>query len=219
MTSTYDPDSYWQNRGGASYRDYVHSPGYAVYKEEQDDFCRRLVNDVKPERLLDFACGTGKLFPIWRDVPEVHGYDRALSQIEIARAEVSKIRPENPYLLMNVMTDTRTELPYDDDYFDLIVAAEVLLHVMPEDIEAMIGELCRVCRGTLAVITAAPFDNPAAHCFDHDYTRFLSRRFTITDDHAVHRQRYIVGQKLMKQSGPEAGVVGAKEIADAVIAS
>ena len=107
MSTAYDPDEYWQDRGGKSYREYVVSPDYEVYKEEQESFCRKLVAECKPERLLDFACGTGKLFPVWRDIPEVHGYDRAISQIEIARVEAGHIRPDDPYHLMHFLAEER----------------------------------------------------------------------------------------------------------------
>ncbi|HUU44632.1 MAG TPA: class I SAM-dependent methyltransferase [Acidobacteriota bacterium] len=202
MKGTYDPDSYWDDRGGDSYQTYVESADYAVYRREQDRFFTDLIARLCPERLLDFACGTGKLFPIWKPVAEVHGYDRALSQVRVARREVARVRPENPYHILHYSTGSRTELPYDDDYFDLVVAAEVLLHVLPADIDAMVAELHRVCRGHLAVVTAAPFDNPAPHCFNHDYPLHLKGLFEITDDHAVHRQRYIVGRRLPAAAAP-----------------
>lgn len=213
---SYDPDTYWQTRGGEAYREYTLNPAYQIYREAQDAFIAGLVARVAPHSLLDFACGTGKLFPHWIDVPEVDAYDRALSQIEVARREAARVRPERPYRVMHCLTDSRTELPYDDGQFDLVVAAEVLLHVLPEDIGALLSELKRVCRGCLAIITAAPFDNPAAHCFNHDYTALLEGHFLITDDFARHRQRYIVARPVRPHPEKSHAM---EAMPDAVIAS
>jgi len=212
MTTVYEPDAYWEARGGESYRAYVNSPEYAVYREEQARFFSRLVAELNPRTLLDFGCGTGKLFPFWSPVPEVHGYDRSRSQLAVAHQEALRICPGNPYSLMcgaacgeplvpseaegSRTAAGRTRLPYDNEYFDLVVAAEVLLHVVPGEIAAMVAELHRVCRGTLAIVTAAPFDNPAPHNFNHDYLTLLQGWFAVVDDHVQHAQRYLVGRRL-----------------------
>ena len=196
MTTVYDPDPYWEQRGGSTYRQYVQSPGYAKYREEQDRFFADLVARLRPVRLLDFGCGTGKAFPLWKHVPEVHVYDRSLSQLEVARQEAARVGPDNSYKFPPTVPESRTELPYADDAFDLVVTAEVLLHVVPQEIGAMIAELHRVCSGHLAFVTAAPFEQPAPHNFSHDYSDLMDGLFRTVDDHVVHQQRYIVGEKL-----------------------
>lgn len=217
-TPTYDPDQYWEARGGSSYRAYTESPGYRRYREAQFDFFRRLIDELQPARLLDFGCGSGKLFPLWTGVPYVDAFDRARSQIEIARTEAVRLRATNPYRVMHCLTPERCETPYDDDYFDLVVAAEVLLHVVPADIGALVAELHRVCHGHLALIVPAPFDNPAPHCFDHDYAKLFQNRFTITDDHCLHSQRYITAGKLSADHGDSHhSCTPAKEAAYAVV--
>ena len=192
----YQPDQYWEDRGGPAYKSYTESAPYAQYKDAQEAFFRRLLADVQPQRMLDFGCGSGKSFPLWADVPEVHGYDRSRSQIEVARTEARGLRSANPYQLMHCLTGERTEVPYDDGYFDLVAVIEVLLHVLPEEIDALMDELHRICRDYLVIVTAAPFDNPAAHNFNHDYPGLLKDRFDIVDDHVVLQQRYIVARKL-----------------------
>lgn len=197
----YQPDDYWEDRGGTAYKAYTESAPYAQYKQAQEAFFRDLLADVRPRRMLDFGCGSGKSFPLWADIPEVHGYDRARSQIDVARIESIRLRPHQPYRLMHCLTGDRTETPYDDDYFDLVTVIEVLLHVLPGEIGALVCELHRICRGRLVIVTAAPFDSPAPHNFNHDYASLLSDRFEIVDDHVVLQQRYIVARKLPVRSG------------------
>jgi len=214
----YEPDQYWEARGGDSYRVYTESPGYRHYREAQFDFFQKLIEELKPARLLDFGCGSGKLFPSWTAVPEVHAYDRARSQIEIARAEAARLRPGNPYRIMHCLTPERTVTPYDDEFFDLIVVAEVLLHVVPGDIDLLVDELHRICRGHLAIVVPAPFDNPAPHCFDHDYASLCQNRFTITDDHCLHNQRYLAARKITAdQNQAKQPMPQAKEAHHAVV--
>jgi SAM-dependent methyltransferase len=201
----YQPDEYWENRGGDAYRAYTESTGYRRYRDAQEGFFRTLIGELRPRRLLDFGCGTGKLFGLWTDVPEVHAYDRARSQIDIARREAVRIRPDNPYRVMHCLGTGRSETPYDDDDFDLVVAAEVLLHVLPNDIEPLMAELHRICRGHLAIVTAAPFDNAAPHCFNHDYTRLLQTGFEIAEDQEQHAQRYLLARKSTRPFGLEPG--------------
>lgn len=210
----YDPDQYWEARGGPSYRDYTESPGYRHYRDAQFAHFRRLITELQPARLLDFGCGSGKLFPLWTEVPHVDAYDRARSQVEIARAEAGRVRPANPYRVMHCLTPERAETPYDDDHFDLVVAAEVLLHVVPADIDALVAELHRICGGYLAIVVPAPFDNPAPHCFDHDYPALFRNRFTIADDYCLHAQRYITARKVPVPGRTDTSV---KEASNAIV--
>jgi SAM-dependent methyltransferase len=212
----YDPDQYWEARGGESYRLYTDSPEYRRYREAQFAFFRELIAELKPERLLDFGCGSGKLFPLWTAVPEVHAYDRARSQIEIARAEAARVRPGHPYQIMHCLAGERAETPYDDDLFDLIVAAEVLLHVVPADADALVAELRRICRGRLALVVPAPFDNPAPHCFDHDDVTLFENRFAITGDRCLHNQRYLTARKIPADQAQHS-MSQAKEAVHAVV--
>ncbi|MEW5701237.1 MAG: class I SAM-dependent methyltransferase [Candidatus Zixiibacteriota bacterium] len=214
MTAHYEPDSYWEARGGEGYRAYVNSPEYAVYREEQARFFAALVAELHPRTLLDFGCGTGKLFPLWQDVPEVHGYDRSRSQLAVADGEARRLRPDRPYHLMCGIGSVRTRLPYDDSHFDLVVAAEVLLHVVPDEIGALVADLHRICRGTLAIVTAAPFDDPAPHNFNHDYDALLRRPpWRVASDHVRHAQRYIVARR----SNPATVTTPERESAHAVV--
>lgn len=224
-STPYDPDRYWEDHGGPVYREYTESPRYSRYQQAQSEFFSHLVKQFRPQRLLDFGCGTGKLFPLWVDIPEVHGYDRARSQIEVARAEAARIRPANPYRLMHYAMPGRASVPYDDDDFDLVIVAEVLLHVLPSEISSLITELQRICRSHLAIVTAAPFENPAPHNFNHDYSSLLAGRFEIIDDHCLYQQRYLLGKKLpiqqtnnREQMSLCAHTVPVEEHPDAVIA-
>ncbi|MBZ0172399.1 MAG: methyltransferase domain-containing protein, partial [Phycisphaerales bacterium] len=66
-----------------------------------------------------------------------------------------------------------TRLPYGDGEFDLVYTASVLVHVRPEDLAGILGELARVSRGHVLHIEnrvgwSAPFTPDHNGCWTHD---------------------------------------------------
>jgi hypothetical protein len=62
----------------------------------------------------------------------------------------------DPRLQPNAVGDV-TRIPFRDDSFDCVLAAEVLEHLPFEDFGTAIGELKRVSRGQVVVTLPAPF--------------------------------------------------------------
>ena len=194
----YNPDVYWEQRGGESYLASIRIDDYGQHLVEQLRFFRDIVTDYKPEELLDFGCGTGKLFSLWKDVAYVSAYDRSHSMIREAMKERELVWSDDTKVSFwcGYGQDRKT-IPYADGQFDLVVACEVLAHIMPDDIEAIVGELARVLKvkskkGRLAIVTAAPFKNGAAHNFDYDYEALLKKDFTIEQDELLSPYRHIL---------------------------
>ena len=91
-------------------------------------------------RILDVGCGKGYLlYEFTRVVPgaEVRGIDISTYAIEHAKEEV------RPFL----DPGSATELPYDDDTFDLVVSVNVLHNLYAADLDRAIAEIERVGRG------------------------------------------------------------------------
>ncbi len=103
------------------------------------------VSAVQPGRVLEVGCGWGELADwIARDTgAEVTAIDLSPRMVELARERGVDAR----------IADVQ-DLPFDDDQFDVVVAAWMLYHV--PDLDRGIAELARVLRpggGSLVAVT------------------------------------------------------------------
>ncbi len=113
-------------------------------------------------RLLDFGCGLGTISTGLADAiapGELHGVDVDGWQIEIARFVARERGCQNAHFQVGDVTD----LPFEDDFFDVAHGHNVLMHV--PDTAAALAELKRVLKpgGVLAcreMIVGSCFGHP-----------------------------------------------------------
>lgn len=89
---------------------------------------------VQPgDRVLDLGCGTGSLTMVAgaRVGPggEVHGIDAAPEMIDVARHKAAKMEMEADFRVGLI-----EDIPFPDDYFDLVLSSFVLHH-LPDDLK------------------------------------------------------------------------------------
>jgi ubiquinone/menaquinone biosynthesis C-methylase UbiE len=100
------------------------------------------------EHVLDMGCGAGRhAFELYRRGAHVVAFDRDEKELaEVAKMfaamELESEAPEGASA--RTVTGDALSLPFPDDTFDKIVAAEVLEHI-PDDMAAM-AELLRVLK-------------------------------------------------------------------------
>jgi SAM-dependent methyltransferase len=103
----------------SEHRDYYSTGGY------DDDRLRWTVREFLPEcqgrRILEIGCGDGKLLSLLDQKNEVHGIDASESGIGAARARG---------LAAGVLDVSSNSLPFDDDYFDVVIVLETIEHMM-----------------------------------------------------------------------------------------
>lgn len=130
------------------------TPTYTMgYSEEFQKLLRRrsaetsathLLPQLEPgHRVLDFGCGPGTIsLGLAKAVEpgELHGVDIEESQIEMARAAASAGGHDNAIFRTGDVTD----LPYENDYFDVAHCHAVLMHV--PDTQTVLAEVRRVLK-------------------------------------------------------------------------
>ena len=131
------------------------TPVYARVFDRLNAKLHSLVRNKYPaspgSRVLDIGCGTGaQLAGYLGEDRELFGVDLSPSMLDRARQRLGA----DAHLHLGSATD----LPYDHDFFDQVLASMVL-HEMPNDTRlAVIGEIRRVLRtdGRLLVVEFTP---------------------------------------------------------------
>ncbi|MDD5012025.1 MAG: glycosyltransferase [Candidatus Nanoarchaeia archaeon] len=108
------------------------------------------INGVK--RVLDFGAGSGIFMPtLAKNFPEVYSLDLEVSSIEYVK-ELYRLKN------VNIITgDDSNRLPFKDDFFDVIFAADVLEHF--KDSYYIQEEFKRVLRKGGCLVVSGPTEN------------------------------------------------------------
>lgn len=129
----YDPAEYWRERGKRYHSDFHYNKGYRL----QEKFLLDALKKLSFNSVLEVGCGFGRITKSVLencDASEYIAIDLSPDQIENARTYVgdhAKIR--------FIESDIQSFHP--DRKYDLVLAAEVLLHVKPDEIRTVIAKL------------------------------------------------------------------------------
>ena len=132
---------------------------------------RMVIERVKPKRLLDFGCGSGRCFPLYLEmnIPEVIGQEISSKGIEICRKRF-------PGLLYTLKCCDVNKCGFEENYFDIIISTRVLSAILPENISQTVKVLCRVGEAIyLNEITDSDYSGPSNYLFKHDYDTLMSK--------------------------------------------
>ena len=136
-----------------------------------------LLPHLKPGlRLLDFGCGIGTIsvgLAKAVDPGEMHGVDMAVSELGIANRIAQAGGHDNTTFHVGDVTD----LPFDDDFFDVAHCHNVLMHV--PDTAAVLREVKRVLKpGGIIASREMICDS----CFTHPHYGVLQRAWEMFGD-------------------------------------
>jgi len=148
---------------------------YDNYSDSYDDERREgyysLINDLEFEKIqpfvrgkktLEVGCGTGLILErVHKTAQEAVGVDISTGMLEVCRKKG-----------LNVLEASATELPFEDNTFDLVYSFKVLAHV--PDIEKAIKEIVRVMKPQGRVVLE--FYNPFSFKGLNDKLRTIVRR-------------------------------------------
>jgi len=159
---TYDPLTYWRERGKTYWRDFR-----PERYREQETALEAVLRSFAFASVLDVGCGFGRIGELVYAInPDVNylGVDLSPDQIAAAR------RCLPPSARFAVVDARRLDLTAR---YDLVIASEVLMHVPPEDVENVASRLRRIGRHVVTVDWEAPGETAGSYCFGHDYEKLL----------------------------------------------
>ena len=100
--------------------------------------------EARARKVLDFGCGTGRhTLYLARLGFDVYGFDWSEAAITICKQQLAE-QGLSANLTIWDMNDTR--LPYNDDFFDAVVAVRVLHHTFVQSIGRIASEIARITR-------------------------------------------------------------------------
>jgi SAM-dependent methyltransferase len=177
---SYNPSEYWHERG----KIYKKNFRYDKNKRLQEEFLIAHLNNISGsfKSVLELGCGFGRITQLllsnYNNISEYLAVDISPDQIENAKSLLSSSKLPNQVKLDFLVSDIQS-LRLDKEY-DLVLLSEVLLHILPEDIDSIIKKLITLSKKHIINIDWYE-DNPpksqASHNFIHQYET-LYKKYT-----------------------------------------
>ncbi len=138
---------------------------------------KNMRNNERVYRILDIGCGTGaaliEMKSLFGNTVQLHGLDVVQMQVDIAKRKL-----EDLDIAAQVSVYDGQNIPFDDNYFDVIYSSDVLGHV--RDVPGWLSDIYRVTKkdGVIAMFSESKLGK-------HAYLRnYLMKHGLNTDPHA-----------------------------------
>lgn len=116
-------------------------------------FARTLL-EAKPRRVLDFGTGTGRhTLYLARLGFDVYGFDWSEAAITICKQQLAE---QGLAANLTVWDMNDIPLPYQDDFFDAVIAVRVLHHTFVQNVRRIASEIARITRSGGYLYVEAP---------------------------------------------------------------
>lgn len=107
---------------------------YRVRRKIVRGLIKKYSHPAQAPKILDVGCGTGQLLKELNDFGECYGIDVSKEAVEFCKKRH----------LENIKIGNATQIPYEDEKFDIVLALDVLEHI--QDDKLAVREIKRVLR-------------------------------------------------------------------------
>jgi putative sugar O-methyltransferase len=166
---SYVPKEYWLERGKVYKQEFQYNKKFKLQEQMLIDYLKK---QVSFSTVLEVGCGFGRITKLLlSNFPEITEYvavDLSPEQIENAKKYVSGV--DKRTALRFIVSDIQS-LELDSKY-DLVIAPEVLLHILPSEIKDVIARLEGWSKRNIVNIDWYEEEVPrkaAPHNFIHQY--------------------------------------------------
>jgi 2-polyprenyl-3-methyl-5-hydroxy-6-metoxy-1,4-benzoquinol methylase len=178
--TSYNPSEYWNERGKVYKKNFK----YDDSKRLQEEFLIEYLNGINDsfKSVLELGCGFGRITKLlltkYNNINEYLAVDLSQDQIENAKKYVSSsLKKPNNQLKLDFMVSDIQSLNLDKKY-DLVILSEVLLHILPTEIDSIIKKLLTLSNKHIINIDwyeETPPTKQASHNFIHQYETIYKR--------------------------------------------
>lgn len=169
-TVQYNPTEYWHERGKTYHSNFHYNKEFRL----QEQFLLDALKNLEFSSVLEVGCGFGRITKLVLencDASEYTAIDLSPDQIENARKYVGDHTKVH-------FIESEIQSFHPNRKYDLVLAAEVLLHVKPEDIKAVIAKLVSLTNKYLVHVDWCEDKRPSEPVkyfnFMHDYDKIYS---------------------------------------------
>jgi SAM-dependent methyltransferase len=168
---SYIPRDYWLQRGKVYKQEFQYNKKFKLQEQTLIEYLRK---NISFSTVLEVGCGFGRITKILlSNFPEIKEYvavDLSPEQIENAKNHIVGVDKRG--VLKFIVSDIQS-LQLNSKY-DLVLAPEVLLHILPSEINDVIVKLVGWARRHVVNIDwyeEVPPKRAASHNFIHEYER------------------------------------------------
>ena len=186
---SYNPSEYWHERG----KIYKKNFRYDKNKRVQEEFLIAHLNNISGsfKTVLELGCGFGRITQLllsnYSNITEYLAVDISPDQIENAKSLLSSTKLPNHVKLNFIVSDIQS-LDLDKQY-ELVILSEVLLHILPTEIDSIIKKLISLSQKHIINIDwyeDHPPKSQASHNFIHQYET-LYKKYTEPSTTSIKR--------------------------------
>jgi SAM-dependent methyltransferase len=184
----YNPQQYWTEHGKTYKEQFRYNKKFELQEQMLIDYLKKNVSSTST--VLEVGCGFGRITKLlllnFPDIKEYLAVDLSPHQIENAKEyvrpkEIIKKEGKANLDIKFIVSDIQS-LQVDKKY-DLVIASEVLLHVLPSDINEVISKLVDLSNKHIVNIDWYEEQTPksvAPHNFIHNYEEIYKNIPSIT---------------------------------------
>lgn len=178
---SYNPSEYWHERGKVYKKNFK----YDKNKRVQEEFLIAHLNNISGsfKSVLELGCGFGRITQLlltnYNNITEYLAVDISPDQIENAKSLLSSTNKLSQQVKLDFLVSDIQSLRLDKQY-DLVILSEVLLHILPTDIDSVIKKLITLSKKHIINIDwyeDIPPKSQASHNFIHQYEA-LYKKYT-----------------------------------------
>ena len=188
----YNPQKYWYEHGKTYKEQFRYNKNFELQESLVIDYLKKiLASSSSFSTVLEAGCGFGRITKLllsnFPNIQEYQAIDLSPDQIENAKEftrSVVETRSDNP---LNFMVSDIQSFQIQRKY-DLVIASEVLMHVLPSEIERVMIKLVNMSNHHIVNIDWYEKVKPrkmAPHNFIHEYENIYRNIPSVTEVHQI----------------------------------
>ena len=171
------------------------------YGISRTELNKEVLDKLNVDRILEVGCNVGNQLLLLKKMGYANLWGIELQEyaVEIARKRTSGI---------NIAKGSAFDIPYKNNFFDLVFTSGVLIHISPDDIDKILDEIYRC---TNKYIWGFEYYHPGGHqmvnyrggdnlLWKTDFAKLFLDRFLDLELVTEKKYSYIVDKKLIDQA-------------------